>query len=139
MQSSKNPWFYSTVFLAGLLAGLMWRGSEPGTSSAIAQTMRSSGTGGVMAFPVQLGREEQGLAMVDTDAGTLWLYQYKMPGYQLKLLAARSWMYDRYLEEYNCAPLTPSEVAELIEQQGGKNGSTAEPKKLENPQRKGVE
>jgi hypothetical protein len=131
MQSSKNPWFYSTVFLAGLLAGLIWQGGELPTTAAIAQTMRSASTGGVMAFPVQLGREEQGLAMIDTDAGTLWLYQYKLPGFQLKLLAARSWMYDRYLEEYNCAPLTPSEVAELIDQQGGKNGALTPPKTLE--------
>jgi len=102
---------------AGLLVGVViggFVGSDtfrPGP--AFAQPLRAVGAGGVMAFTGQLGKDVYGIIMIDVDAGTLWIYQLR-PGSKLKLMAARSWMYDRYLEEYNCAPPTPSDVSNLV-------------------------
>ena len=91
------------------------------TDRAVAQIGSSAGAGGIMAFTGQLNRDQYGLVMVDVDAGTVWIYEYIRAGGRgagrLKLVAARSWIYDRYLEDYNCAPLRPAEVAKLVAQQ----------------------
>jgi len=116
------------IFVGGLFAGILMTG--PHGDLALAQPMRAGSAGGVMAFTGQIDRDEYGIIMVDADAGTLWIYHLKRPGNQLKLLAARSWMYDRYLEEYNCAPPVPSEVAQLVV---GQEEPPPDVKKLENP------
>ena len=125
---------FIVVFAAGLLAGGVFHGGDtfrlPGV---FAQGVRPTGTGGVMAFPAQLDKETFGIVMVDVDAGTIWIYHLKHPGSQLKLLAARSWVYDRQLEEYNCAPPLPGEISQLL------MGQQGEPKKLENPATKPLE
>ncbi len=81
---------------------------------AVGQQARPASVGGIMAFTGQIAKETYGIIMVDVDAGTLWIYQYQKPGNKLKLLAARSWLYDRYLEDYNCASPKPSEISQLI-------------------------
>lgn len=117
------------VFAGGLILGGFLKSDTLSVPNAFAQNVRPTAARGIMAFTGQIDRDQYGLFMVDADAGTVWVYQLKRPGYQLKLLAARSWVYDRQLEEYNCASLTPSEVAQLVtDQQSPENGS----KKLEN-------
>ncbi len=78
------------------------------------------GARGIYAFTGQLGAKEYGLFMLDVDSGTLWCYQMaRHPGgdLQLQLVAARSWIFDRYLEEFNVAKPTPSEVQIMVRQQ----------------------
>jgi hypothetical protein len=101
---------------------------------AMAQNFARSGTGGIMAFTGQIEKDVYGIMMVDVDAGTLWVYQYRKAGNQLKLLAARNWIYDRYLEEYNNAPPTPSEVAQLVasQQQKAQESATTAPANMQN-------
>lgn len=73
----------------------------------------------VSVVPVQLGRETYGIAMVDSKAETIWLYEINTrgPAYsRLKLIAARSWHYDKLLEEYNSSQPKPREVKNIIEQ-----------------------
>ena len=58
--------------------------------------------------------------MLDVDTGTVWCYELSGAGdgaKQLRLVAARSWVFDRYLEEFNAADPTPAAVAELVEKQ----------------------
>jgi hypothetical protein len=122
-QVTDKLFFGASLFILGLAIGLLCVGREGGvlTLPAQAQTMR-------MAFTGQIDKDIYGIMMVDVDAGTLWIYQYRKQGNQLKLLAARSWLYDRYLEEYNCSPPTPSEVSQLIaaqEQKIQNNPATA--------------
>jgi len=38
----------------------------------------------------------------------------------MKLIAARSWFSDRYLEEYNCSKPTPKEIEQLVAEQRAK-------------------
>lgn len=73
----------------------------------------------VSVVPIQLGRESYGLAMVDAKSETIWIYEINTRGpahSRLKLLAARSWHYDKLLEEYNSAQPRPHEVKNIIEQ-----------------------
>lgn len=132
--TANKLFFGVSLFILGLAVGLLCMGREGVGLSvpAMAQRMRPVTTGGIMAFTGQIDKDMYGIMMVDVDAGTLWVYQYRKmggQGNQLKLLAARSWLYDRYLEEYNCSQPTPSEVAQLIasQQQKGQSNPTTAP------------
>jgi hypothetical protein len=112
-----------------------------------AQAQRLSGAGqagarGIYAFTGQLTAKTFGLFMMDVDAGTIWCYEIDRGQHgelQLKLVAARSWIYDRYLEEFNVAEPVPGAVRAMVEQQrshrsdqnakgsGGAVGADAEP------------
>lgn len=93
--------------------------------TAVAQTSATPvgprmGARGISAFIGQLTRNSYGLFMIDVDTGTVWCYEVGSGGdgaKQLRLVAARSWVYDRYLEEYNVTDPTPSAVRALVAQQ----------------------
>jgi len=55
--------------------------------------------------------------VVDVDAMTLWAYEYLPQKSCLRLAAARTWRYDRYLENYNICDLPPDAVEKMIEDQ----------------------
>lgn len=117
------------VAIVGFVLGLVFNMAVNTHRYASAQVPSGASLGGVMAFTGQIDKDEYGIVMVDVDAGTLWIYQYKKPG-KLKLVAARSWLYDRYLEEYNCAPPSPTDVARLVADKQRlelKDNSTLEP------------
>ena len=120
--------------IAGLLAviavALIFRGGSPSTTSlALAEPPVPSRAGieggrGIYAFTGQLSSRSYGLFMMDTDSGTVWCYEIQSPGAngansqpRLKLLAARSWIFDRYLEEFNTGEPIPSEVREMVQAQ----------------------
>ena len=74
-----------------------------------------------MVVPVQLERDVYGIAMVDTVGQTIWIYQLSNRGpvyNRLKLLAARSWKYDKLLEQYNTAEPKPEQVKALLQNLG---------------------
>ncbi len=89
--------------------------SALGTQSATAEAQN------IVVVPVQISRDNFGIAMVDTVGKTLWLYEINSRGpapYRLRLLAARNWQYDQLLEEYNTAEPRPSQVKEILEKYG---------------------
>jgi hypothetical protein len=130
-QIANKLFFGISLFILGLALGLL--ASRPDSivhsPAAMAQVMRPATTGGIMAFTGQIDKNTYGIMMIDVDAGTLWVYQYREKNNQLKLLAARNWLFDRYLEEYNSGRPTPSEIAQLIstQQQKGQSGTTTAP------------
>ena len=72
------------------------------------------GAAGIFAFTGQLGPRSYGLFMVDVDAGNVWCYEYSREKGKLRLVAARSFLHDRSLQEFNVDSPTPGEVAELV-------------------------
>lgn len=68
------------------------------------------GARGIFAFTGQLDENSYGLFMMDVDSSNVWVYQYQPGAKQLKLVAARSFLYDRYLEEYKNDPVTAPKV-----------------------------
>ena len=83
--------------------------------------LQSDSDSGILVVPVRFGRDNYGLAMVDTAGQTLWIYEINSrgPAYnRLKLLAARSWKYDRLLQQYNTAEPKPEQVRMLLENLG---------------------
>ena len=72
----------------------------------------------IMAVPMQIGRDTFGLAMIDTANQTLWIYEItnRKPGFsQLRLMAARSWEYDRKLKEFNSGEPSPQYIRTILE------------------------
>jgi hypothetical protein len=125
-ETANRLFFGFSLFALGLAIGLFVCRNDSGFDpQALAQSYGRSSTGGIMAFTGQIEKDMYGIMMVDVDAGTLWVYQYRKAGNQLKLLAARNWIYDRYLEEYNNAAPTPSEVAQLVASQQQKTQESA--------------
>ncbi len=102
------------VFLAIIAACLVLRLDEPLADRAFGQPVAQSGARGVFAFTGQVTKNTFGVFLVDVDAGTLWCYEWSERGC-LKLIAARSWRYDRYLEEFNTCEPGPQEVERLVE------------------------
>ena len=82
-----------------------------------------STSGGILAIPVQIGHDSYGLAMVDTVGQTLWIYKLndgEPADSRLELVAARSWRYDRLLQNYNTAEPKPEQVKMLLRNLGQK-------------------
>ncbi len=108
------------------------------SSTAVAQYAPAAGPStvgarGIYAFTGQLGLKNYGLFMMDVDTGTVWCYEMargRDNDLQLQLVAARSWIFDRFLEEFNVARPTPGEVQVMVRQQQG-NAAAAVP--LANP------
>ncbi len=72
-----------------------------------------------LAFPVEVKPGYEAIALVDKENETLSLYQYDFSGAsheRLVLLAARSFRYDRMLEDYNTAQPQPEEIKQLVMQ-----------------------
>ncbi len=107
--------------LAALLAiialGLVFRdGGILGGAPLMAQD-RMMGARGLFAFTGQLDKNRYGLWMMDVDAGTVWCYEYNTVNKRMRLVAARSFIYDRYLKTYNQDSPTREEVQVLLSKQ----------------------
>jgi hypothetical protein len=97
---------------------LVVRPSEvPLTSVALGQPAGGAGSRGVFAFSGQLSKGSYGVYLVDVDAMTIWVYEYLSQKGCLRLAGARTWRYDRYLENHNICDLPPEIVQQMIEEQ----------------------
>jgi len=110
----------AALVVGGILCLVFWAGRLNGPASAQAQPPASE-NGRILVIPVQIARDSHGLAMVDTAAQTLWIYEINLRGpahKRLNLLAARSWRHDRRLEQYNTGEPTPEQVKSLLDNPG---------------------
>lgn len=126
--ANQTVWWVIAVCLAAIATALVGRMDNDWLSrSAVAQNaggagMPVTGARGIYAFAGQLGSKEYGLYMMDVDTGTVWCYEMargRDSALQMRLVAARSWIFDRFLEEFNVAKPTPNEVQFMVRQQRG--------------------
>jgi hypothetical protein len=106
--------------LLAFIAGVLWtRTGGEAVSAALAQQPPLVGARGIYAFTGQLDHNRFGLFMLDIEQGTIWCYEIdNVAGVRkLRLIAARSWVYDRYLKDFNCADPIPREVQQLVAQE----------------------
>jgi hypothetical protein len=78
-----------------------------------------SAAGDLLAFPVEVRPGYEAIALIDKENETLSLYQYdfsRVSHERLVLLAARSFRYDRMLEDYNTAQPRPDEIKQRVMQ-----------------------
>jgi hypothetical protein len=128
MQSKmKTRWLLPAVIVVSLSVVLLMYSqlglpaaarAQPQLPENVLASLGGGQSGQILVIPIQLERGNFGLAMVDTANQTLWVYQLNStgPGYnRLQLLAARSWRYDRLLQQYNTADPKPQQVKMLLE------------------------
>ena len=118
MNSKNQRQWLLTAVIAVTAVCLFWLGGRFTTPANVQAQPQIGYSDGVMVIPIQLERDLYGIAMVDTNAQTLWVYEVRSrgPAYnRLKLLAARSWRYDKLLKQYNTADPNPEQVKLLLE------------------------
>lgn len=130
----QTVWWVIAVLLAIIATALVDRWDSALFSKHVLAQQASAQAGlppvgarGIYAFTGQLGAKEYGLFMMDVDSGTVWCYQMgrsREGDFQLQLVAARSWIFDRFLEEFNVAKPTPNEVQMMVRTQRGRVSET---------------
>lgn len=103
--------------LLAFVAGVLWsHAPDPALPTALAQNPPLVGARGVYAFTGQLDHNRFGLFMLDIEQGTIWCYEIDNVGgvRKLRLIAGRTWVYDRYLRDFNCATPSYRDVQELV-------------------------
>ncbi len=120
--------YWVIAILLAVIATALWMRPDSGLlPAALAQNQPLAGARGVFAFTGQLDHNRFGLFMLDVDQGTIWCYEIDSSGaaQKLRLIAARTWIFDRYLQDFNCAPPDFRMVQELVAQQRGQPGQPA--------------
>jgi hypothetical protein len=126
--SGHTVYWVIAVLLAAIAGALWMRPGGPLLPTAIAQNPPGlAGARGVFAFTGPLERDQYGLFMLDVDQGTIWCYAFDNVGgtSKLRLVAARTWVYDRDLQDFNCAAPDFRAVQRLVSQQRTQTGSAA--------------
>jgi hypothetical protein len=117
---TEKRWVLPVLIALGVLC-LFFMGSKSGLLANGEAQLQANTNGKILVIPIQIERDSYGLAMVDTVGQTLWLYELNNRGpvhSRLRLLAARSWRYDRLLQQYNTAEPKPEQVKILLEDLG---------------------
>jgi len=120
ISGTERRWLLSAFIILGVLC-IFFIGSKLGSPTSAQAELQTGTEGGILVIPVQIERDSYGLAMVDTASQTLWLYEINSRGpahSRLRLLAARSWRYDRLLQQYNTSEPKPEQVKMLLEDLG---------------------
>ena len=113
----ESRWLSPAIVILGGVCLLFMAGKFGPPTGAHAQP-QTGAENTILPVPVQIGRDTFGLAMVDTVSQTVWIYQLNSRGPEhsrLKLFAARSWRYDRLLQQYNTSEPKPEQVKILLE------------------------
>ena len=122
---TKRQWLLP-AFIVLCVLFLFFAASRFSLPSKARAQLKAGEQNGILVIPIQIGRESSALAMVDTVGQTLWVYELSIkapPHSRLKLLAARSWRYDKMLQQYNTAEPTPEQVRILLQNLGKKKGA----------------
>ena len=78
-----------------------------------AQSAADAPPGSIVAVAGQITKDTYGLYLVDLRRGTVCMYQYLSRPRTLRLVAARTFVYDLQLDSYNTEPL-PKEVQKMV-------------------------
>lgn len=109
-------WFIA--FLLGVIVSMLWSGRDQMSTAEAQHDTLQSMPRGVIPLTGQIAKDEYGLFLVNTDTHTINVYRFfaKRPqNERFQLVAARSFFYDRHLEDYNNASPTPEEVRILTD------------------------
>lgn len=111
--------YLNAALLVGVIVCLLGRNGGPMifTQPAYGQQQAPiAGGAGVFIMPGQLTSNSWGCYLLDVDAQTLCTYQFRPGDQTLRLLAARSYRYDRQLSNMNTEP-APADIRQLLEKE----------------------
>jgi hypothetical protein len=123
--SANQTVYWVIAVLLAVIATALWLRAPGLLPTALAQNPPLAGARGVYAFTGPLDHSRYGLFMLDVDQGTIWCYELDNTGgtRKLRLIAARTWVYDRYLQDFNCAPPDFRMVQQLVAEQRAQTGA----------------
>ena len=75
------------------------------------------GARGIYMMPAQLGSNAWGVYLMDVDSQTLCVYRATPDTNRFRLMAARSFKNDRFLEDYDNEGLLPKDVQKMVDNQ----------------------
>lgn len=106
------------ILLAIIATAVLTRGTNGplGATPAMGDAPMA-GARGIFAFTGQIDQNRFGLFMMDVDSSNVWCYEYLPGTRKLKLVAARSFLYDRYLENYQTDEPKPATVKLMLERE----------------------
>ncbi|HUO08457.1 MAG TPA: hypothetical protein VM008_09180 [Phycisphaerae bacterium] len=87
--------------------------ADPGAVS----TGQPLGARGLYMMPAQLGANAWGVYLMDVDSQTLCVYRTTPETNRFRLMAARSFKNDRFLEDYDNEGLLPKDVQKMVSNQ----------------------
>ncbi len=117
VQPRQTATWIIAIALSVIATAVVIRPDLPMLGAAFAQN-HLTGSGGVHAFTGQLDKDHYGLFMMDTENGTVWVYEYTPLKRRLKLVCARNFTYDRYLLDFNNDDQTsPAQIEEMVKRQ----------------------
>ena len=110
--------YANAALLAGVLLVLVGRNGGPRFPESVAMAQQApspiAGGAGFYLMPAQFATNSWGCYVMDVDAQTLVAYVYDPATPRtLRLVAARSFVYDRQLRSYNTLP-RPDDIAEIV-------------------------
>jgi hypothetical protein len=111
---------------AGQVAASAPSPTAASTGNVVGGPASSAGAGGVFAIAGQITRDNYGLYLVDLENATICVYQYFATERSFRLVAARTFRYDRMLDAYNTQP-DPREVARMVGDAVRLNNTTTQP------------
>jgi len=121
VSGAEKQWLLPALIVSGVLC-LFFVGSKLNSSATAQEELQTGTDREISVIPVQTERDGYWLATIDTVGQTLWIYELKDRGgpthSRLTLLAARSWQYDRLLQQYNTTEPKPEQVKILLENLG---------------------
>ena len=91
---------------------------EVGVSVSTGQAPATTAGGMKNVFVVagQITKDTYGLYLVDVEYGTICMYDWVPQKQKLRLMAARTFLFDRQLDDYN-TEISPGEIKKLVAQQ----------------------
>jgi len=112
-------WANAALLAVILIVMLTRNGGIPSVlSAAYAQNQQPiAGGGGVFIMPAQFKENVWGCYLLDVDSQTLCAYQYFAGDKNLRLAAARSYKWDRRLENFNTSDPNPRQVKAMLDKQ----------------------
>ena len=121
-------WWVIAVSLVFIALNMTFRDGLT-VEQALGQNVRWAGSRGIFAFTGPLTPSTHGVFMVDVDTGNLWCYELvSVDGVKrLRLVASRSWIHDRHLEDYNVDGLSPSDVEVMVNDQRARVNAGGQP------------
>jgi hypothetical protein len=124
---NKGLWIVGLGLLAN--AGVMLYAQIAGRApdilldrAAFAQSVPGStgqplGARGLYMMPAQLGANAWGVYLMDVDSQTICVYRATPETNRFRLMAARSFKSDRFLEDYDNEGLLPKDVQKMVSNQ----------------------
>ena len=117
-------WLIGVGLLANAAVMLFAKGQAPdlvldrtALAQAAPQPGQLLGARGIYMMPAQLGVNSWGVYLMDVDSQTLCVYKATPETSHFRLMASRSFKYDRFLEDLNNETLRPKEVQKIVEAQ----------------------